>query len=200
MKIDTTNMSRRTALAGLAAGAVAAEPIAAPGADAASTNPDAELIALGQELDAADAAWNHALRLDYARNPNLPDGDDLSPIYQDRVDEIIDRIVALPVHTPAGLRVKARAAYLENYGDAWDYEEHEADVGTLLIRQVIDFVLHGETKRATAEMSTRREKLQRWAALPEQLTPEEIEALRQDAKEASEYCCKAFAHLRPKAG
>ena len=29
------------------------------------------------------------------------------------------------------------------------------------------------------------------------LTPEEIERLRQSAKETSAYCRKAFAHLRP---
>ena len=33
---------------------------------------------------------------------------------------------------------------------------------------------------------------------PEILTPEEIEALRADAKRLHEYARKAFAHLRPK--
>jgi len=34
--------------------------------------------------------------------------------------------------------------------------------------------------------------------LTEWLTPEEIEALRQDAKEMSDFGRKAFSHLRPK--
>jgi len=35
--------------------------------------------------------------------------------------------------------------------------------------------------------------------LTERLTPEEIEALRQDAKETSDFARNAFGHLRPKA-
>jgi len=36
------------------------------------------------------------------------------------------------------------------------------------------------------------------SSVSEMLTPSELASLRQDAKEASDYARKAFAHLRPK--
>jgi hypothetical protein len=51
----------------------------------------------------------------------------------------------------AQLRAKAKAAFLENFGVAWEGHHYaEADSGLKLMFDVIDFVLEGESRRASA--------------------------------------------------
>jgi hypothetical protein len=67
--------------------------------------------------------------------------DNLDPAYNRRLEEITDRIAALPGRTSAGLQVKAKAAHRQYCGRADDCRD---DIGKQLERQIIDFLLRTE--------------------------------------------------------
>jgi hypothetical protein len=171
---NTSRLSRRTALSGIA-GIAAAGTAVLPGAarllsgehpDAAAGH-DAELIALGAELDAlqpliieAERAANvaHDAFMAEARR-RLPEGlndDGFMPLYeeiadketidradalQDRGFAIFERMKALPVHTMQGAAALARATVISGYLHyCTDPHEDDLDWDEKIIRNLIERV------------------------------------------------------------
>ena len=107
----TTNTTRRTIMAGLAAAPVAGLPAIAGG--------DVQLLELGKQLEAAWAHQNCAYSL-------IPDSDDNAVVEvaeqvaneaADRTSEIVDAIIDEKATTFEGLKVKARALSWCHAGD-----------------------------------------------------------------------------------
>jgi len=94
---------------------------------------DAELIAACQaflDADRAVAAW------DWARDDDGPDWD---PYY-----EALERLIALPARTPAGLRAKAEAAHAAMASVADEFEgRREEMAGFSVLADLLDADLAG---------------------------------------------------------
>ncbi len=118
-----TKLSRRAALAG----ALATAPAAAAAALPAAIGDDAELI----------AAIAIAEGFPYAGDTYTPEEQEAAGnadgAWQDVLD-IIREIIVVPAHTPAGLRVKARAAWWMIRGEAEDYGAGDLRDGDRIIR------------------------------------------------------------------
>ena len=113
----STITTRRTLLGEAAAGTALAVPALAT---AAEPHPDAELLRLGRELD---AAWAHE-RATYARMKGSysKEADRITQAAMLATGEIVDRIEELPATTLDGFKVKARAV-------SWCYDGGEVDLG-----------------------------------------------------------------------
>ncbi len=134
--MKTENITRRSALAGLAAVAPAATAAALP-----AIGDDAELIFLGRRFD---ELWAIEKTMDaiaegfpYAGDTYTPEEQEAAGnadgAWQDVLD-IIREIIVVPAHTPAGLRVKARAAWWMIRGEAEDYGAGDLRDGDRIIR------------------------------------------------------------------
>ena len=117
---EAVGASRRTLLRNIAAGSVLAAPASALAIDGVSVRPDAELLRLGRELD---AAWAHE-RATYARMKGSysQEGDRITQAAFDATGEIVGRIEELLATTLDGFKVKARAV-------SWCYDGGEVDLG-----------------------------------------------------------------------
>lgn len=147
----TTRLSRRAALGGLTASA-----LAVPAGAAAVLGLDIQLIALGREFDAAMAVAEELCSAAQRRDENpayfgTPAYNrDCEEVYAafDAADSIVEKITPLPVHTIDGLRVKAKAFLRAHYSYAdpsdWDPDDRE---GLRLGKQIIDFLLGDERKK-----------------------------------------------------
>jgi hypothetical protein len=140
------NLTRRTALTG---GAIVAAAVVAQTTMAVAAVPDAELLALGRELEAKNLEVEKALALYtsasdrlYAMTGRQPSDaewrsareesghDEMEAEWEARFEELWEiarEIWAVPAHTPAGMLLKLRAAELvaslpepgESGSEAW---------------------------------------------------------------------------------
>ncbi|MEC9342708.1 MAG: hypothetical protein VYD64_02565 [Pseudomonadota bacterium] len=116
-RIMNIKTNRRTVLsttaAGLAAGAIAAPPMAAE----AGEHPDAELFHLEVEYRQTIEAWHDLVGVAARMMPNDPDFDraeEAADIGQDAAEKAFRRVMKTPARTPAGLASKIRMHDLWN--------------------------------------------------------------------------------------
>ncbi|WOH70675.1 hypothetical protein RX330_20475 [Bradyrhizobium sp. NDS-1] len=100
--------------------------------------PDAELIALGQQLD----AFAHRLATSEAKwaedtAPNWEHPDDILT----EAGPVCRAILAAPARTVAGLAVKARLAAF-GAPTYWQKSDEDADWDILVMRQLVESVIH----------------------------------------------------------
>ncbi len=101
---STTTVEPLTASTPPGGGAPTFEPVASAPAQVASSTPEADLLALGREFEAAWAAE----RAHFSATPPGEDHPD-DVVFIDCVSRIVDRIKPIPATTPVGLLVKVRA-------------------------------------------------------------------------------------------
>ncbi|WP_181704451.1 hypothetical protein [Chthonobacter albigriseus] len=137
--MSTHSLNRRSILAGIGSALTLTATTAAvvsttvqPAAgdaigDFLAANPDAELLALGAELDAAwereRLAFDVSNAADKASSPDADHLDDVWDKLVDQAGEIVHRIIPLQATTLAGVMVKVRAV-------AWCYCGKPEDIIT----------------------------------------------------------------------
>jgi len=165
--MNTTKLSRRSALAsGLAFAAPAAAGL--PVVAGEHSGNDAELIALGAQLDAlypriheAEQAArksneNFEAELQRRFRPGRMTNEQFEQLWdevsdkevfakaravQGRADEIFERMMEMPVHTMQGAAMLARATVLRGgLGDYWEVPKRDLDWDKLTIRNLIERV------------------------------------------------------------
>jgi hypothetical protein len=127
MSMNTLEISRRTIIAAAAA-PVMLPALAVPAL--AADHPDAELIALANELQKVWPEYRDASRTWYPSEFKALDV---------RHDALARKIMATPAHTVAGLRAKAMVA-IHGAPEFWDKPYDDADWDHLTVRSLIEAV------------------------------------------------------------
>jgi hypothetical protein len=106
---------------------------------------DAELLALATQYDLLKSIADKASVIAYelARQNQNPseDFDELDRAISEQVEKIVKKMAALPFHTLAGLRAKAKAAQWETVSDSYCIDEDDTEyTGSRLSQQVFAFL------------------------------------------------------------
>jgi hypothetical protein len=98
-------------------------------------HPDAELIALCEQVIAIEAEWAASVSISSemdTRDPAYEPYERREIALIDSKYPLIDQINELPTHTPAGFRARARAILCADYGEMERHDNHQGMLLALL--------------------------------------------------------------------